>query len=172
MLTRKLLITTLFVLSLAFSAFSQSALRIGSVAPQFSGTSADGTQYDLAQLRGKVVVLTFWSTRCEVCRVEMPLLDRVVEQYDPKDVLFLALTSESDEKILPYLRTHPFRFATITNSFGTLLQYADRDRDGAVNMPYPSFFVLDPRGRVQYRASGYDKTVALNSAIRQSITVR
>jgi peroxiredoxin len=172
MLSRKLPITIALFLSLAFSAYSQSALRIGSIAPQFSGTSADGTPYDLAQLRGKVVVLTFWSTRCEVCRVELPQLDRVVEQYDPKDVLFLALTTEGDEKISAYLRSHPFRFTTITNSFGTLLQYADRDRDGRVNMPYPSFFIVDPRGRMKYRASGYDKTAALDSAIRQLIAAR
>ena len=172
MFTRKLSITTALFLLLAFSAYSQSVLKIGSIAPQFSGTSADGTLYDLAELRGKVVVLTFWSTRCEVCRVELPQLDRVVEQYDPKDVLFLALTTEGDEKISGYLRSHPFRFTTITNSFGTLLQYADRDGKGGVNMPYPSFFVVDPHGRVQYRSSGYDKTAALNSAIRELIAAR
>ena len=172
MIVRKLLITTAFILSMAFSSFSQSALRIGSIAPEFTGTSTNGTRYDLAELRGKVVVLTFWSTRCEVCRVELPLLDRVVGQYDPKDVLFLALTTEADEKISFYLSSHPFRFTTITNSFGTLLQYADRDKAGAVNMPYPSFFVLDQKGRVQYRASGYDKTDGLNSALRQLIAER
>jgi hypothetical protein len=97
----------------------------------------------------------------------MPQLDSVVQQHDANNVVFLAFTTEGEEKVAPYLRSNPFRFITIPNSFGTLLQYADRDRSGAVNMPYPSFFVIDAQGRVQFRAKGYDKTAALNSAIQQ-----
>lgn len=167
---RNLCSISLIALCLAISASSQSALRAGSFAPQFSAASTSGTQYDLANLRGKVVVITFWSTRCPICRVEMPRLDSLVQQYDTRDVVFLALTTESNEKVAGYLRSNPFRFITIPNSFGTLLQYADHDRSGAVNMPYPSFFVIDAQGRVQFRAKGYDKTGALDSAIRQLIS--
>jgi len=167
MLIRKLFFISTIALSLAIPASSQSALRIGSVAPQFSAASTNGKQYDLAALRGKVVVITFWSTRCPICRVEMPQLDSLVQQHDPNDVVFLAFTTEGEEKVAPYLRSNAFRFITIPNSFGTLLQYADRDRSGAVNMPYPSFFVVDVQGKVQFRAKGYDKTEALNASIRQ-----
>jgi len=167
MFIRKVFIISSIALSLAISASSQSALRTGSIAPQFSAASTNGTQYNLADLRGKVVVITFWSTRCPICRVEMPQLDSVAKQYDPGEVVFLALTTENDDKVAGYLRSNPFRFITIPNSFGTLLQYADRDRSGAVNMPYPSFFLVDAQGRVQFRAKGYDKTAALNSAIQQ-----
>ena len=172
MFIRMLFFISSIALSLAVSASSQSALRIGSIAPQFSAVSTTGTQYNLAELRGKVVVITFWSTRCPICRVEMPQLDSLVQQHDAKNVVFLAFTTEGEEKIAPYLRSNPFRFITIPNSFGTLLQYADHDRNGAVNMPYPSFFVIDTQGRVQFRAKGYDKTAELNSVLQQLMARR
>src|SRR4051794_32599437 len=102
MLIRKFFVVSSIALSLAISAWSQSALRAGSIAPQFSATSTNGTQYNLADLRGKVVVVTFWSTRCPICRVEMPQLDSLVRQYRSDSVVFLALTTENDDKVVPY----------------------------------------------------------------------
>lgn len=41
-------------------------------APRFVRWGIDGRSIDLASLRGKVVLLTFWATWCEPCQVEMP----------------------------------------------------------------------------------------------------
>jgi peroxiredoxin len=161
------LIIALVVL-LSVSAFSQQALRVGSPVPQFNATSSDGRSYDLAAMRGKVVVLTFWSTRCEICRVELPRVDQFFRAYDPREVVFLAMTAESDDVVNNYLRSHRFRFVTVPNSFGTLLQYADRDRSGNVIMQYPAFFVIGRDGRLAYRGSGYGKADAMDAAVRQA----
>src|SRR4051794_40260776 len=105
MFSRKLLFIAV-ILASALPAFSQ-ILRVGSNAPLFSETAVDGTVYKLTDLRGKVVVLTLWSTRCPICRVELPNLDKVVSQYDPRKVVFLAMTAESHERIADYLTGHP-----------------------------------------------------------------
>jgi len=166
MFTRKLFFAAV-VLACAVPAFAQISLRVGSRAPLFSETAVDGTVYKLSDLRGKVVVLTLWSTRCPICRVELPNLDKVVRQYDQKNVVFLALTAESHQMIANYLASHPFRFKSVPNSFGTMLQYADRDPSGVVSMPYPSFYVIGRDGRIGFRASGYGKTDSLSDAIRE-----
>ena len=51
-----------------------------------------------------------------------------------------------------------------------LLNYADRDREGNVNIGYPAFFVMDREGAVQYRGSGYSKTVQVGAAIDKLLT--
>ncbi len=57
---------------LAAAAFAQQSIKIGSAAPAFSGTTIDGSPVELRSLEGKVVVMTFWSTRCLICHTEMP----------------------------------------------------------------------------------------------------
>jgi cytochrome c biogenesis protein CcmG, thiol:disulfide interchange protein DsbE len=52
------------------------APRAGELPPQFSGTAVDGTHFDLAAERGRVVVVNFFATWCENCRAELPLLER------------------------------------------------------------------------------------------------
>jgi peroxiredoxin len=159
-----------FLLSaLAFSAIAQNNLRIGSQAPAFTGTLLDGDPVSLADLRGRVVVMTFWTTRCIICRHEMPQLDRVAGQYNSRDVAFLALTTENQQQVTAYLKRNPFSLQVVPDSFGTLLKYADRDRHGNVNIGYPAFFVLDREGRVQHRSSGYDKIAPLDRAIKQLV---
>ena len=164
------ILTIIFLLSfLTISAAAQKSLKVGSAAPAFMGTSLDGKAIDLSDLRGSVVVVTFWSTRCQICHHEIPKLNRFAGQYDPTRVVFLALSMESEEKISAYLKYSPFNFQILPNSFAVVLKYADRDRNDNLDMGFPSFFVIDQRGLVQYRSSGYDKTAALDTAINKLV---
>jgi thiol-disulfide isomerase/thioredoxin len=46
----------------------------GPAVPLLRSTTLEGQPFDLAALRGKVVMLVFWSTGCPVCRDKMPEL--------------------------------------------------------------------------------------------------
>jgi peroxiredoxin len=152
---------------LAVSAFSQFSLKVGSVAPVFTATALDGIDYDLSELRGNVVVITFWSTTCIICQHEIPRLNPIAERFGQRKVFFLALTMEDENKIAGFLQHNPFKFEVLPNSFGVLLQYADRDKKGNIQMGFPSFFVIDREGLVRYRSSGYDKARELESRVSQ-----
>ncbi|MEO6052119.1 MAG: TlpA disulfide reductase family protein [Pyrinomonadaceae bacterium] len=167
---KQFLLFAFFTIILTLSTAAQTRLKVGSTAPVFSGTSMDGTSYDLNDLRGSVIVVTFWSTRCEICHRELPKLNRFIEHYDRNKVVFLALTMENEDKIAGYLKGNPYKFQILPNSFGVVLQYADRDKVGNINMGFPSFFVIDQEGLVQYRSSGYDKTAPLDAAITKLVT--
>jgi peroxiredoxin len=163
------LIPVIFAIALFLSipALAQSSINVGSTAPVFSAVGLDGTTYDLAELRGSVVVVTFWSTKCEICRSEIPRLNQFAGRFDSKKVVFLALSMEQEDKLANYLRSNPFSFKIVPNSFGVVLQYANRSADGYVEMGFPTFFVIDQMGTVQYKASGYDKTEPLSTAINR-----
>lgn len=157
-------IFTVITLS-AFIAFSQTSLKTGSPAPTFTSQSIEGNFFDLQAKRGSVVVLTFWATTCEICRSEIPRLNEFTSRYEGKEVIFIALTMENEARVAPFLRKNPFTFTIMPNSLGPILQYADRDRRGNLDMGYPAFFVIDQTGKLEYRSSGYDKTASLGEAI-------
>lgn len=150
---------------LAFSGFPQTGLKTGSPAPVFTSQSLDGNFFDLEAKRGSVVLLTFWSTSCEICRTEIPRLNELTSRYKDKGVIFIALTMESETHITPFLRKNPFTFTIMPNSLGPLLQYADRDKRGNLDMGFPAFFVIDQTGRLDFRSSGFDKTGPVELAI-------
>lgn len=160
---------TLTILSLtiflAVSAFAQQGLNLGSAAPEFSATGLSGQQYALSQLQGKIVVMTFWSTKCNICHSEIPKLNQLANRYKGQDVVFLAMTTENESKVENYLRSTPFDFNILPNSFGMLLQYADRDKSGNINMGFPAYFLVDQTGGIQLKTSGWDKTRNIDSKI-------
>ncbi len=161
----------LFLLTLVItaSAFAQQSLKAGVAAPDFNAESLDGKVYNLSQLQGKVVVLTFWSTRCAICHNEIPKLNEVARRYKDKDVVFLALTMENQVKVEPYLRKNPFAFNILPNSFGIFLKYADMDKGGNINMGFPSYFLINQQGAISLKSNGWDKTEKLESQIQQML---
>jgi cytochrome c biogenesis protein CcmG, thiol:disulfide interchange protein DsbE len=65
------------------------APEINAIAPAFALYNADNTLVPLEQLRGHPVIVNFWATWCEPCRVEMPILQSI---YDANsDVRILAV---------------------------------------------------------------------------------
>jgi hypothetical protein len=48
-----------------------------------------------------------------------------------------------------------------------LLKYADKDSQGRINMPYPSYYVINQDGQIELKTSGYDKTGAVSSNINR-----
>lgn len=160
------LLSVAFLLS-SLTAVAQTQLTVGSPAPVFSGTTMDGTCTDLGELRGKVVVLTFCSTKCEICRHEFPKVNQLVKSYENRNVVFLALTMENEAKVKAYLKNNHLSQTILPNSFGVVLQYADRTADERIDLGFPSFFVIDKTGTIQYRATGFDRTTSLKTAIER-----
>jgi peroxiredoxin len=161
----RLVNTLILTFVLAVSALAQQNLQVGQAAPDFAATTIDGRSVNLKDLQGKVVVLTFWSTRCAICHSEFPKLNQVVQRYAGKDVVFLAPTMENAAKVQPYLQKNQISPTVLTNGFGLVMKYADLSKDGAIKMGFPAYYVIDKNGQINHRAEGWDKTQHLDSRI-------
>ncbi|UUZ67670.1 TlpA family protein disulfide reductase [Polaromonas sp. P2-4] len=57
----------------------------------FGLVDTTGKTWNLADLRGRAVLLNFWASWCEPCRAEMPTLQQVADLYGPDKLLVLAI---------------------------------------------------------------------------------
>jgi len=162
----KNLIGLFLILAFSVMVFGQQS-KAKPLAENFTATGLDGKSFDLAELKGKVVVLTFWSTKCPICHEEIPKLNRLAETYKDKAVVFLGLTMENPNKVEAYLKKTSFKFDILANSFGVVLKYADKDGDGNVAMGFPAHFLINQKGEIELKTRGFDKTEMLDSRISQ-----
>jgi len=71
-------------------------VKVGDEAPDFRIKEADGTEYMLSDLRGKVVMLQFTASWCSVCRKEMPYIEKEIWQ-EKKDEDLKVIGIDRDE---------------------------------------------------------------------------
>ena len=72
-------------------------IPVGSEAPDFSQASPEGKKIALSDLRGKVVLIDFWASWCRPCRMEMPNVKKVYEQYHNKGFEILGVSLDKDK---------------------------------------------------------------------------
>ena len=75
-------------------------------------TALDGREVDLAQLRGKVVLLDFWASYCAPCIEFLPTLQDVYRRFHDRGLEVLGISQdESDEEWLAFLKAHDMPWA-------------------------------------------------------------
>lgn len=135
------------------------------MAETFTVTSIKGDTFDLAELKGKVVFLTFWGTYCQICISEMPDLNKMAAAYKDKDVVFLAVSVEDDTKIKKFIKKNPFGFNLIPNGFELMAKFADKSTNGNFTMPTPTHFIINQKGEIELKLSGRDKNNKLEETL-------
>jgi thiol-disulfide isomerase/thioredoxin len=119
----------------------------------------------LADYRGKVVLVNYWATWCPPCRAEMPDINRAVDAYRGRNVVFLALTDEDAETIRKFTEKNPIR-ATVARFT------SDKPSGGLAAFVYqgrPTTMILDANGKVSRRLIGMQTFERFDEAIRAAM---
>ncbi|MDG0964907.1 MAG: TlpA disulfide reductase family protein [Opitutales bacterium] len=86
-------------------ADSGPKLMQGKVAPSIKTQLIDGMKFELADHKGKVVVLDFWASWCGPCVRGLPTLKKVCSTFDQEKVQFVAVNQgESKKTITKFLK--------------------------------------------------------------------
>lgn len=86
-----------FVGLLFFAQAARAEAVVGSEAGEFVATTRDGKTFDLSALRGKVVLVNFWTTWCPACREELPIFEALWRQYHSQGLEMLAVNADAAE---------------------------------------------------------------------------
>ena len=124
---------------------SSPSPREGFFAPDFTLDTLQGEQVKLSGLRGKVIVVNFWTTWCPPCRAETPALEMSYEAYKDLDVVILGVNL-TDQDSLKEVESFVQEFGL---TYPILL-----DRDGAVGLLYqlsglPTTFFINREGIIR-----------------------
>jgi thiol-disulfide isomerase/thioredoxin len=71
---------------------------VGQMAPDFELQTLDGRKVRLADFRGKAVVLNFWATWCQPCKIEMPWFIEFQKKYKDQGVEIVGVAMEDTDK--------------------------------------------------------------------------
>lgn len=166
------LVSLACALMLSTSAFGQTNNATNppneekAVAPPFSLTSLNGKKFELAALRGKVVVLNFWFTGCKPCVAEFSHLNALVNEFKKKGVVFIAPTLDNRVTLEAFLKEHKFKYHIVPNAGGLI---ASTYSDGSGSIVFPTHIVIDKEGRIATRILGAEHIGDLQKTIARLV---
>jgi len=132
-------------------------------APDFALDTLNGERIRLNDLRGAHVIINFWATWCEPCRVEMPDLDALARQYAGELVVLGVNVRESSSLITTFLNDVPVSFPILVNPPDSVLT-------DYVVIGLPQTLLIDPEGIVIFRTFGPIERAAFIEVLNDALT--
>ena len=125
-------------------------------APRFNATTTGGEKFNNDSIKGKVVLLEFWTTWCGYCLQEAGFVDRINDEYAKKGLIILAINvGESKKTVKKYLEQHPRSTRIVlTDDTNLAAMFAAKE--------YPIYVVIDRDGNV----AGEQRGAAGEKALR------
>ena len=118
---------------------------VGAQAPALVVAQLDGREFDLAALRGKVVIVNYWATWCSPCRAEMPVLDSFYKRYRSRGLVLLGMSVDE-------ARDRPAVAALMQKlSYPAALASDAKVNGFGPPLAVPMTWIIDPAGVVRAR---------------------
>ena len=137
----------------------------------FTLTDQYGETHTLSDYQGQTVFLNFWATWCGPCKMEMPDIQALYEEWDENagDLVVLGVAGPgigregSAEDIAAFLEANGYTYPVVMDDTGTLFyQYGIS--------AYPTTFMIDPEGNVFGYVQGAVSREIMDDIVEQTMT--
>jgi cytochrome c biogenesis protein CcmG, thiol:disulfide interchange protein DsbE len=156
----------LVLLTVAFAGLipfdAHAAGELGQPAPALVVQELNGQTFDLAALRGEVVIINFWATWCPPCRKEMPALDAFYRRYHSEGLEMIGLAANR-----PHERSD---VAKVMDSFSYPAAMLRDCKSNGFNNPteLPITYVVDAQGVVRAKLTP-EETPVTEQSLTQAV---
>jgi cytochrome c biogenesis protein CcmG/thiol:disulfide interchange protein DsbE len=144
------------------ATLSRADVKPGAIAPAFVARQTDGTAFNLADHKNRVVVIAFWCLWCPPCREEMKELARLKTQFADAPVDFIAISYDQKRR-----RGEVGKLAAGLGLPTALANDASANGFGEPKS-FPKTFVVGTDGKVAKVIEADAKSDALEEAVNEA----
>jgi thiol-disulfide isomerase/thioredoxin len=123
-------------------------------APDVAGTTLTGQRLSLdsAAYKGKTIVLNFWGSWCDPCRLEAPALGTLARQLEPDNVRFVGVDIRDEpDAALAFMQNFNVGYPSLNDPNDQIaLEFHDTVPPAAI----PTTLIIDRSGRIAARIFG------------------
>lgn len=117
-------------------------------APRFRAKTTTGETFNNESVKGKVVLLEFWTTWCTYCHQEEGLVEQINREFSDKGLIVLAIdVAESKKIVKKYLEQHPRQCRIVLTEDTNLAAMYQANS-------YPIYVVIDRDGNISAEQHG------------------
>ena len=135
------------------------------LAPDFELRSLEGKTVHLTDYRGKAVLLNFWATWCEPCKIEMPWFVELQKQYGPQglQVVGVAMDDAGEKDIGEFAKKMGVNYPVLIGKESVGEAYG--------GVPYlPLTFYIDRSGKVLNKVPGLKSRSDIEDNIKKALS--
>ena len=139
------------------------------LAPDFALQSLAGKTVRLSDFRGKAVLLNFWATWCEPCKIEMPWFVELQKQYGPQGFEIVGVSMGDDTP------TEVAKFAQTMGVDYPILVGKEAQRDSVADLYggvqfLPVSIYIDRDGKIVNKIFGLKSRSEIEDSIKKALT--
>ena len=141
-------------------------------AVEFTLTDQYGARHSISDYRGKVIFLNFWATWCSPCRMEMPDIQALYQEYEAMgeeaEVVFLSVATPglggegTKEEVISFMEENGYTYPVLMDETGEVSAMFGISA-------YPTTYMIDRKGKVYGYVSGALSRENMESIIRQTL---
>ena len=137
----------------------------GQAAPEFALKSLDGKTVHLADYKGKAVLLNFWATFCQPCKIEMPWFVDLQNKYaaDGLQVVGVAMDDASEADIAAFAKKLGVNYPILIGQESTGEAYG--------GIPFlPTTFYINRDGKVVDKVYGLKGKGEIEESVKRALS--
>jgi thiol-disulfide isomerase/thioredoxin len=136
----------------------------GKIAPEWELNTLDGKPVKLSDYRGKAVLLNFWATWCEPCKIEMPWFVELQKEYGSQGLAIVGVAMEDtkNEEIAAFAKKMGVNYTILRGKEAVGEAYG-----GVEGLPTSFFIGRD--GKLVDQATGLVSRSAIVDGIKEAL---